>query len=166
MPTPPSSGVALWCTERLYASLRTPFASRQEFHIFRLPSHRARGGLNTSLMKGVIATRSRLPPAGTKPDRSGLTASRRTGISASYCCVRASSRVLTSKIRDRPRSNTLDEPLGGRKRVMGLGWGFMGSTHHTARTVVYSGESCTRRSKFRQTGSRDRSSCLCCPSLR
>jgi hypothetical protein len=29
---------------------------------------------------------------------------------------------------------------------MGLGWGFMGSTHHTARTVGYSGESCTRRS--------------------
>jgi hypothetical protein len=58
-----------------------------------------------------------------------------------------SSRVLTSKIRDRPQSITLDEPLGGRKRgpgrVMGLGWGFMGSTHHTART---SGESCTRRS--------------------
>ena len=29
---------------------------------------------------------------------------------------------------------------------MGLGWRFMGSTHHTARTVGYSGESCTRRS--------------------
>ena len=59
----------------------------------------------------------------------------RTGISASYCSVRASPRVLTSKIRERPQSNTLDEQLGGRKRgpgrVMGLGWGFMGSTHHT-----------------------------------
>jgi len=74
MPTPPSSGVALWCTERLYASLRTPFASRQEFHIFRLPSHRARGGLNTSLMKGLTDTRSRLPPNETKPNCSALTA--------------------------------------------------------------------------------------------
>ena len=47
----------------------------------------------------------------------------------SYCCVRASSRVLTSKIRDRPLYNILDEPLGGRKRgpdrVMGLDWGLM-----------------------------------------
>jgi hypothetical protein len=114
------------------------------------PFRSGQGGLNTSLMKGVIATRSRLPPAGTKPDRSGLTASRRTGISASYCCVRASYRVLTSKIRDRPRSNILDEPLGGRKRgpdrVMRLDWGFIESTHHTARTVGYSGEFCTRRS--------------------
>jgi hypothetical protein len=54
------------------------------------------------------------------------------------------------KIRDRPQSITFDEPFGGRKwdpdRVMGLDWGFMESTHHTARTVGYSVESCTRRS--------------------
>ena len=86
-------------------------------------------------------------------------------LSASYCCVRASSRVLTSKIRDRPQSITFDKPFGGRKRgqdrVMGLDWGFMESTHHTARTVESSSESCTRRSN----GAPRQVSCRCCPSL-
>jgi hypothetical protein len=64
--------------------------------------------------------------------------------------ARVSSRVLASKLRDRPQSNIFDEPFGVRKRgpdrVMGLCWGFVESTHHTARTVGYSSESCTRRS--------------------
>ena len=97
--------------------------------------------------EGTNCPSSRLPPNGTKPDHSGLTA---TADARGYCRVRASPRVLTSKIRDRPRSNILDKPLGGRKRgpdrVMELDWGFMESTHHTARTVGYSGESCTHRS--------------------
>jgi hypothetical protein len=83
------------------------------------PFQSGQGGLNTSIMKGLTATRSRLPPNGTKPDRS---------------CVHASSRVLTSKIRDRPQSNTLDEPLGGRKRgpgrVMGLGCVCLGCSNY------------------------------------
>jgi hypothetical protein len=33
--------------------------------------------MNTSLTTGLAATRSRLPPNGTKPDRSGLTATSR-----------------------------------------------------------------------------------------
>ncbi len=105
--------------------------------------------------EGTNCQSSRLPPNGTKPDHIGLTATADARGSARPTIVSAHlmsrpPRVLTSKIRDRPRSNTFDEPLGGRKRgpdrVMGLGWGFMGSTHHTARTVGYSGESCTRRS--------------------
>ena len=35
---------------------------------------------------------------------------------------------------------------GGCILTMGLDWGFMESMHHTARTVGYSGEFCTRRS--------------------
>ena len=83
------------------------------------PFRSGQGDLNTSLMKGLTATRSRLPPNGTKPDRSGLTARRRTGISASYCCV---PRILLGPDIKDPRqapANTLDEPLGGEKEGPG-----------------------------------------------
>jgi hypothetical protein len=77
MPTPPSSAVALRCAERWYESLHTTFASRREIPQLPPPFRSGQGGLNSSLMKGQTATRSRLPPDGTKPDkpdRSGLTA--------------------------------------------------------------------------------------------
>ena len=171
MPTPPSSGVALRCAERWYESLHATFAAPAgKFRIF-LPLLIGPGWSELVTYEGTNCQSSRLPPNGTKPDHIGLTATADARGSARPTIVSAHSpillllliiiitsllllfqeeRVLTSKIRDRPQSNTINEPLGGRKRgpdrVMGLGWGFMGSTHHTARTVGYSGESCTRRS--------------------
>jgi hypothetical protein len=159
MPTPPSSGVALRYAERWYESLHTTFTSRREVPHIPPAFRSGQGGLNSSLMTGLTLAplRSGLVSSGGNrllgqlaPSQRSYCHNRRTGISASYCGVRASSQVLTSKIQDRPQSITFDEPLGGRKRgpgrVMGLDWGFMESTHHTARTVGYSGESCTRRS--------------------
>jgi hypothetical protein len=146
MPTPPSSDVALRCAERWYESLHTTFASRREVPHLPLPFRLGQGGLNSSLMKMLTAqaaghhqmgphlTAAVLLPPQTHGDQRVL-----------LLCPR----ILPgpSKIRNRPQSNTLDEPLWGRKRgpdrVMCL---VMESTHHTARTVGYSGESCTRMS--------------------
>ena len=149
--TSPSSGVALRCAERWYKSLHTTFTSRREVPHLPSPFRSGQGGLTSSLLKGLTAQAAGYHQMGPILTAEVLLPQQTHGdLSASYCCVRASSRVLTSKIRDRPQSITFDKPFGGRKRgqdrVMGLDWGFMESTHHTARTVGYSVESRTRRS--------------------
>ena len=116
MPSPPASGVALRCTERWYESLHTTFASRRKVPHLPSPFRSGQGGLclNSSLMKGLTTQAvSNHQMDGNKPNRSGLTASRRTGISASYCCVRASSRVLTSKSETGPSPSPSMNHLGG-----------------------------------------------------
>ena len=74
MPTPPSSGVALRCAESWYESLHTAFASCREIPHLPLPFRSGQGGLNSSLMKGLTALSSLLPPKGTKPGCDGLIA--------------------------------------------------------------------------------------------
>ena len=92
-------------------------------------------GWNTGLTKVVT-----YPEGLVANDRASVLLSQQTtGISASYCCVRAPSRVLTSKIQDRPQSIRLG-PLG---------------TQTTQASLTPVG----------QTGSHDRSSCRCCPLL-
>ena len=73
-PNTHSSGVALKCAERWYESLHTTFASRRGIPHLPQSLQSGQGGLNSSLMKGLTATRSLLPPDGTKPDRISLTA--------------------------------------------------------------------------------------------
>ena len=96
------------------------------------------GGLNTSLMKGLTAQAASYHQMGPNLTADVLLPQQTHG---DQRVLLLCPRILPgpTQIRDRPQSNTLDEPLGGRKRgpdrVMGLTWGFMESTHHTARTL-------------------------------
>ena len=69
-PTPPSSGVALRCAERWYNSLNATFASSREIPHFPTPFW----WFELVTYEGTNCPSSQLPPDGTKPDRSGLTA--------------------------------------------------------------------------------------------
>jgi hypothetical protein len=132
MPTPPSSGVALRCVKRWYDS--------DDHFIPHLPPDWSSassasipigsGWSEPVTYEGANCQRSWLPPDGNKPASIGLTTTADARASAHPTVVSAHPPgFLTSKIRDRTRSNIFNEPLGGRKRgpgrVMGLDWGFM-----------------------------------------
>jgi hypothetical protein len=123
------------------------------------------GGLNPPLMQGLTAQAAGYHQMGPNLTTAVLLPQQTHG---DQRVLLLCPRILPGPAiigRRQARSNILDESLGGRKRgpdrVIRLDWGFMESTHHTARTVGYSGESCTRRSNrfLRQVF------CRCCPSL-